>query len=590
MKAALYARYSSDNQRDASIEDQLRICRARAEREGWTIIDSYTDRAISGASLLRPGVQELISDALKGRFEVILAESLDRLSRDQEDIAGLYKRMRFAGVSIVTLSEGEVRELHIGLKGTMGALFLKDLADKTRRGLRGRVEKGRSGGGLCYGYDVVRTADPDDRGEREINPVEANVVRRIFRDYLSGQSSRTIAMTLNREGISGPQGKEWGPSTIHGNPKRGTGILNNELYIGRLVWNRLRYMKDPDTGRRVSRPNPENEWVVQEVPDLRIVGQDLWDAVKKRQKSLSFDTTPTGSNPMNDRRRPKHLFAGLIKCGCCGGGYSLISKDLLGCAASRNKGTCDNRLNIRRDALEASILNGLRKHLMSPELFNEFCAEFTREVNRLRIERGADLAGWRSELERVDRELDKMVDAILQGFPPAKLKDKAEKLEARKSQLSELLDNADEPPPLLHPNMARMYQDRIAKLCENLQSEEDRGAAVDVLRSLVDEISLVPENGELSIVLRGDLGAILRFAAGKQNPDFLSEAEALDNLLSQKSLVAGGRNRRSLRNGGKNAKTSAAGALEVSQVSLVAGACNQRYLRLVERQIPKFAA
>jgi len=116
MKAALYARYSSDNQRDASIEDQLRICRARAEREGWTIIDSYTDRAISGASLLRPGVQELISDALKGRFEVILAESLDRLSRDQEDIAGLYKRMRFAGVSIVTLSEGEVSELYIGLK------------------------------------------------------------------------------------------------------------------------------------------------------------------------------------------------------------------------------------------------------------------------------------------------------------------------------------------------------------------------------------------------------------------------------------------------------------------------------------------
>lgn len=572
MKAALYARYSSDNQRDASIEDQLRICRARAEREGWTIIDSYTDRAISGASLLRPGVQELISDALKGRFEVILAESLDRLSRDQEDIAGLYKRMRFAGVSIVTLSEGEVRELHIGLKGTMGALFLKDLADKTRRGLRGRVEKGRSGGGLCYGYDVVRTADPDDRGEREINPVEANVVRRIFRDYLSGQSSRTIAMTLNREGISGPQGKEWGPSTIHGNPKRGTGILNNELYIGRLVWNRLRYMKDPDTGRRVSRPNPENEWVVQEVPDLRIVGQDLWDAVKKRQKSLSFDTTPTGSNPMNDRRRPKHLFAGLIKCGCCGGGYSLISKDLLGCAASRNKGTCDNRLNIRRDALEASILNGLRKHLMSPELFNEFCAEFTREVNRLRIERGADLAGWRSELERVDRELDKMVDAILQGFPPAKLKDKAEKLEARKSQLSELLDNADEPPPLLHPNMARMYQDRIAKLCENLQSEEDRGAAVDVLRSLVDEISLVPENGELSIVLRGDLGAILRFAAGKQNPDFLSEAEALDNLLSQKSLVAGGRSKLNLRG---------------SQDKLVAGARNQLNLLIFA---PDFSA
>ena len=539
MKAALYARYSSDNQRDASIEDQLRICRARAEREGWTIIDSYTDRAISGASLLRPGVQEMIADGLKRRFDVILTESLDRLSRDQEDIAGLYKRMRFADVSIVTLSEGEVSELHIGLKGTMGALFLKDLADKTRRGLRGRVEMGRSGGGLCFGYDVVRTADPDDRGEREINPTEATVVQRIFRDYLAGQSSRTIALTLNEEGVAGPQGKEWGPSTIHGNPKRGTGILNNELYIGRLVWNRLRYMKDPDTGRRVSRPNPESEWVVHEVPDLRIVDQSIWDEVKARQASLAFDTTGDSGNPMNDRRRPKHLLGGLIKCGSCGGGYSLISKDLLGCSTARNKGTCSNRMNIRRDALEASILNGLRKHLMEPELFKEFCAEFTREVNRLRIERGADLVGWQKEFERADRELDKMVDAILRGFPPEKLKDKAEKLEARKVELAELLANADEPPPLLHPNMAHVYQDRVGKLCENLQREEDRGPAVEVLRSLIEQVTLMPDNEELAIILRGDLGAILRFAAGKKNPDFLSEAEALDNLLSQGSLVAG---------------------------------------------------
>lgn len=144
-RVALYARYSSENQRDASIEDQLRLCRLHAERQGWTIVDSYTDRAISGASLLRPGIQELISDAGKRRFELILTESLDRLSRDQEDIAGVYKRMRFADIRIVTLSEGDVSELHIGLKGTMGALYLKDLADKTRRGLRGRIEVGRSG-------------------------------------------------------------------------------------------------------------------------------------------------------------------------------------------------------------------------------------------------------------------------------------------------------------------------------------------------------------------------------------------------------------------------------------------------------------
>ena len=96
---ALYARYSSDNQRDASIEDQLRLCRLYAERQGWTVADNYTDRAIFGASLLlRPGIQELIHDALRGRFDIVLAEAMDRLSRDQEDIAGLFKRMRFVGV------------------------------------------------------------------------------------------------------------------------------------------------------------------------------------------------------------------------------------------------------------------------------------------------------------------------------------------------------------------------------------------------------------------------------------------------------------------------------------------------------------
>ena len=577
MKVALYARYSSDNQRDASIADQIRMCRLRAEKEGWSVVEEYTDHSISGSSMIqRPGIQALVMDSARRRFDMVMAEALDRISRDQEDIAGIYKRMRYADVKMFTLSEGEISELHVGLKGTMNALFLKDLADKTRRGLRGRVEDGKSGGGLCYGYDVVKKLDDRGeavRGDRTINETEAGIVRRIFADYLDGKSSRTIAMALNREGITGPQGSEWGPSTIHGNPKRGTGILNNELYVGKLTWNRLRYIKDPDTGRRVSRLNPESEWVTHDVPELRLVDQEVWDAVKERQNRLAYEpTVETTNNFMNDRRRPKHLFAGLIKCGCCGGGYSMISKDLLGCATARNKGTCDNRLNIRRDALEASILNGLRKHLMEPELFREFCAEFTREVNRLRIERGADLEGWKRELDRVDKELDKIVDAILQGFPLSKLKDKSEKLEARKAELTEKLANAKEPPPLLHPNMASLYAQRIGQLYEHLQDENGRTQAAETFRSLVDQVTLVPDDGELAIVLRGDLGAILRFAAGKKNPDFLSEAEALDNLLSPGSLVAGGRNSRSLRNGAGNAKTSALGATEVSQVSLVAGA------------------
>ena len=113
------------------------------------------------SSLHRPGLQGLIDRAGRGEFDIVLAEALDRLSRDQADVATLFKRLCFHDVRIVTLSEGGISELHVGLKGAMNQLFLEDLADKTRRGLRGRVEAGLSGGGNSYGYNVVRKQGPD---------------------------------------------------------------------------------------------------------------------------------------------------------------------------------------------------------------------------------------------------------------------------------------------------------------------------------------------------------------------------------------------------------------------------------------------
>ena len=124
MRTVVYARYSSELQREASIEDQIRLCRARIEREGWEYLRAYSDRAVSGASALRPAYQSLLEDARRGQFDIVVAEALDRLSRDQEDIAAVFKRLRFAGVRLVTLAEGEITELHVGLKGTMNALFL----------------------------------------------------------------------------------------------------------------------------------------------------------------------------------------------------------------------------------------------------------------------------------------------------------------------------------------------------------------------------------------------------------------------------------------------------------------------------------
>jgi len=208
MFAVIYARYSTDLQREASIEDQVRVCRQRIKREGWKFGATYSDAASSGASRLRPGYQKLLEDARAGAFDIVVLEALDRLSRDQEDVAALHKRLSFAGIKMVTLAEGEISELHVGLKGTMNALFLNDLAAKTHRGLEGRVREGRSGG-LCYGYDVVR--ERDLRGEpihggRTINEAEAEIVRRIFREFTTGKSPRA---NLRR-----PSVENWARSTI----------------------------------------------------------------------------------------------------------------------------------------------------------------------------------------------------------------------------------------------------------------------------------------------------------------------------------------------------------------------------------------
>ncbi|UYT55461.1 MULTISPECIES: recombinase family protein [Hyphomicrobiales] len=541
LKVAIYARYSSDNQRDASIADQFRMCRLHAEKQGWHIVEEYSDHAISGASLIRPGIQALMADAMGGRFDLILAEAMDRLSRDQEDIAGIFKRMSYADVKMFTLSEGEVTHLHVGLKGTMNALFLKDLADKTRRGQRGRVEAGKSGGGNAYGYDVVKKFDANGepiRGDRTINEFQAEVVRRIFRDYAAGKSAKTIAFALNKEGIPAPSGGDWGFSTINGNPKRGNGILNNEMYVGKIVWNRQRFVKDPSTGKRQARPNPEEEWVIQEAPELRILDDDLWSAVKARQEKNKIARKENGEadlSRINTRRRPKYLFSGLTKCSCCGGGYSAISATLIGCATARNKGTCNNRVNIRRDELESRVLNALRTKLVDPELFAHFCEVFTQEMNRLRMEGRAGIASAEAELAKVNRELEKILDLYLSdALSVDMVKERSKKLEARKTELEQFLAEADEPPPLLHPSMALQYRKRVQQLYDALQDEDEgkRIEAADTLRSLVDQIVLTPVDGKVEIDVQGDLAGILTISTQSKNP-------AAGATGSQVKMVAG---------------------------------------------------
>ncbi|MCL4678076.1 MAG: recombinase family protein [Alphaproteobacteria bacterium] len=534
-RAVIYARYSSDLQTDASIEDQIRVTSERAKREGWEVTNHYTDHGISGASMIRrPSLQKMMQDAADRKFDVVIAEALDRLSRDQEDIAGIYKRLAFAGVKVITLSEGEINEMHIGLKGTMNALFLKDLAAKTHRGQRGRIENGKSGGGNSYGYDIVKKFDANGepvRGDRTINQDQAKIVNRIFREYVAGKSPKAIAKQLNKESIAGPSTSGWMQSTINGNRKRGTGILNNELYIGQLIWNRLSYVKEPDTGKRISRLNPESAWIKKEVPEMRLVDQELWDKVKERQAALDHKVN------LCSKQRPKLLFSGILKCGCCGSGFTKISKHHYGCFAARDKGTCNNMESIRQDVVEGSVLTALQHHLMDPKLCDIFCDEYAKYMAEMRRVHNNSLADYKAELKRCQKEDMKMVQAICDGFASPQLKDKMNANTARMEVLQGLLIEKEEVPLLLEPVMAKHYRKEVKALIASLNSPEHRSEAAEMIRSLVEKIVFTPkENGHgLDMDLHGSLAGILTIAAG--NTKTKSEKQ---ELIQQVVSVAEG--------------------------------------------------
>jgi site-specific DNA recombinase len=524
MRAVIYARYSSDLQSESSVEDQVRLCQERVERDGYKMTQVFSDYAISGSSLVnRPGMLSLMAAAKDGTFDLVCAEALDRLSRDQEDIAAIYKRLAHADVKIITLTEGEVNELHVGLKGTMNALFLKDLAVKTRRGQRGRVEAGKIPGGNSYGYTIVRRLLADGSvttGERELEPEQADAVRRIFQMYADGKAPRTIAAILNTEGVSSPRGGLWNASTINGSRQRRNGILNNELYIGTITYNRQRFVKDPETGKRVSRLNPEHEWVKTEVPSLRIIDDETWNQVQAIKARYSSRTG-------NKRQTTKRLLTGLVKCGCCGGCMTIVNRNRYYCSAKRERGTCDSAVGIKAQDLEDRVLTGLKDILIGNEdLIKSFADAFKAEVTRLRKERGSRDRQVQKDLNKIDMSIRRCMTFITEGDgDPGIVRDELRSLEARKRDLERALGASNKDSSVeVHPNIGELYAKKVGELPALLTDDATRPQAMDIIRSLIDRIEVTEgaERGKPDIVLAGALAAILAFTQN-DNAALISE-------------------------------------------------------------------
>ena len=303
---------------------------------------------------------------------------------------------------------------------------------------------------------------------------------------IKNKSPKSIAAQLNLENIPSPSGNAWGQSTINGNRRRGTGILNNHLYIGELIWNRQHFIKDPNTGKRVTRLNDEKDWVRADQSELRIIHQDLWDAAKVRQKAL--DSTLQG---MHRNNRPQYLLSGLLKCGACGGGYSKINSERYGCSQSRNKGAsvCSNKKTIKREKIEALVLGALKTHLMRDDLVKIFCAEYTKHFNKLQNQQNQTLKGYKSEQTKLVAERTNIVQAIKDGMPADLLKDDLLAVSDRLEKLSTILKAKPTSEPLLHPAMAQRYRKSISELTSLLNQEDVRSEAHIHLRGLIEKIT-----------------------------------------------------------------------------------------------------
>jgi site-specific DNA recombinase len=491
MKAALYARYSTDRQSGESIEDQFRVCEHIAERHGFRVIARFSDAAISGGTVERPGYRSLLQAARGHEFDVIVAEDTSRLWRLLAEQAPRLAELADLGIHVVTHDLDTRQESAAVLSAVIGSMaeqYRKEIGRRTRRGLEGKARAGKSAGGRAYGYTPPALSPT---GAVVIDPAQAKIVRMIFSWYAGGWSPIAIACELNRLKVPSPgaawkrverRRAGWMVSAIAGDARRGYGLLNNELYIGRVVWNRRRWVRSAaDSSRRRSVQNPRSEWIVRNDEALRIVPQSVWDAVKARQEARSRTIgKKVKAGVARDRaartgREPKFPFSGLLKCGSCGANFVMTGRDHYGCASRATGGSsaCDNDVHLRRSLIEPGLVAGIKHKLYIPEVLQEL----QRRV-RQRIKKGGAAPDNRASIAKLEREVSSLVDAISNGAlrtSPAL----AQRLQEAESAMARLKDQPA-------PRSAEQLLPQLAERCRSAMENLERTLAQDPNRARIE--------------------------------------------------------------------------------------------------------
>lgn len=400
--AALYGRYSTDGQDQTSTADQLRVTREYAARQSWVVSGEYVDEAISGGALgNRPAVQRLIADAFAGAFNVIIVMELSRLARG-EDLPKLIQRLKFRGVRVIGIQDGfdsttRTARMQAGMAGIMGGEFIEMISRRTYSALEMRAKGQKPTGGRAYGFN----------GTREPVEAEAAIVREIFSRHAAGESMKAIASDLNARGIPSP-GAAWKRET-----RRSDGrwlvtsvhtLLHNELYLGRVIWNRREWRKDPDSGRRTSRERPRSEWIVHEDPKAALIDAATWASCHER----------LGKKGGGQVGPPRYILSGLLECGICGAKFVISGgrghRYVCGTYHQGGAYACSNRLSVPRDLAEELLLAPVVEDLLGPNEISAMADYMRTEARRSQIR-----AAVPADALRIDEEIAELERLVQSG-------------------------------------------------------------------------------------------------------------------------------------------------------------------------------
>jgi DNA invertase Pin-like site-specific DNA recombinase len=472
-KAIAYGRYSSERQSARSISDQFELCRKIAKQNGYDIIEYYKDEAVSGAGTLGRAGWMALMRAVAGKdrtFDAVIIESLSRMSRDLADSARDFKRIAHRQVELIDL-EGPLNTMRVGMSGIMNQEFRKHLGNMLRRAWDGRVKEGLMPGKPAFGHRKV----PGTSFEREIDPDQAEIVKRIFTEYANLEPPREIAARLNAEGIPSPSGGKWNHQVFIAGGGNAKGMIGNRIYIGELFWNNHRSVINPETEKRNKQKGKAEDLLSVSVPHLRIIDQELWDRAQRVRTERSRQTP----GKIYKKTIVRHMLAGRLQCGECGGNMKIVwsspgEKTRVGCTNARERGICSNKKSYGLADIEATVLHGI-KHNLDVEALTAFTEGAHKEWSARQGASRADHDKVQRDLNRTLEKIDRIVTAMTDpDMPLAPLKDKLKALELERAGLDNRLrmikaDGGDNV-VTLHPTMIQRFRKNLESMVEALSN------------------------------------------------------------------------------------------------------------------------